>query len=74
MPVIPALPTSIGYAVASILGLVLTWYVGSFLVKWVQAYQNWKQTNQATQDRNTAQEGNRAANSDSDALKKIDGR
>jgi hypothetical protein len=60
MPVtLPGLPESIGYGVSALLGIILTWYFGQFLVKWFQAYRNRQQTSELEEIRKKLAEDTR---------------
>lgn len=77
MPLIPGFPSTlngIAVAVGGVAAILATWYVGKVLVKWLQSYQDGKNKTQTTDEREQAQEDDRKANSESDALKQIDGR
>lgn len=58
----------------SILGILATWYVGKNLTKWLQAWRTKQQQGEVEDARNQAKQDNQQANSESDALRKIDGR
>lgn len=71
---LPAMTQSIAYGVAIMLGCFGTWYLGKFIVKWLQAYRDHANTQLATDARAQAQVDSQKANAESDALKNIDAR
>lgn len=59
---------------ASLLGVVASWYVGKKLVLWIQAYRTQRQKSEVEEARKAAQKANQKANEESDKLRETDGR
>ena len=75
MPVeIPSTFQAISIAVASILGLGLTWYLGKQVVLWLQAYRTQRQKSEVEAAREALAKANQDANKESDLLRDIEGR
>lgn len=66
--------TAILQIIAAVGGIFATWWIGKFINKYWQAYKNWQQTNEMESARKQSQDDSQRANSDSDALRDIDGR
>lgn len=60
--------------VASLGGILASWFVGKEIVKWLQAYRTSRQKVESTAAKKESEELNRKANADSDKLKDIEGR
>ena len=75
MPVeIPSSFQAIAIAVASVLGLGLSWYLGKQVVLWLQAYRTERQKSEVEAAREQVLRDAQAAQAESDRLREIEGR
>jgi hypothetical protein len=68
-----SLISSLVYVVASLSGIVASWYILKRITPWVQAYRNWQDTKDVSDARQTTLMDDQKANLESDKLNKIDG-
>ncbi len=71
---LPAVWKIILYLGAGVVGIVASYVLGKFLVKWGNEYKDGANATTATNARSETQQADQTANQESDALKKIDGR
>lgn len=60
--------------VASVFGVLATWFVGKEAVKWLQAYRTSREKVEQDEIKRESEKLDQKANDESDRLKKIEGR